>query len=114
MKTFEEEQLRNEYETKPATGVDEAIKLDRKAKLPAIIFTYTFGIIGALVLGVGMCLAMGVIGGGSPAMIAVGIVIGVVGIAIVGSNYPIYSRILKSRKEKVAAAIMVLLNKEQK
>ncbi len=37
-------------------------KLDTKAKLPATVFTYTFGIITAMVAGVGMCLSMKVIG----------------------------------------------------
>lgn len=37
-------------------------KLDRKAKLPASIFVYTNGIIMSLILGLGMCLAMNVIG----------------------------------------------------
>ena len=40
-------------------------KLDRRAKLPATVFTYTFGIVFAPVLGVGMCLAMQVIGTGT-------------------------------------------------
>lgn len=37
-------------------------KLDRKSKLPASIFVYTNGIIMSLILGLGMCLAMNVIG----------------------------------------------------
>ncbi len=37
-------------------------KLDRKAKLPAVVFAYSFGILSSLVFGLGMCLSMGVIG----------------------------------------------------
>lgn len=110
MKSFEEEQLREEYTKKEKTGVDEALKLDKKAKLPVTIFTFSFGIIKALILGVGMCLAMKVIGDGSIASMVIGIIIGVVGIAIVGSNYPIYTKMLRSRKEKYSAAILVALN----
>lgn len=113
MKNFEAENLKEEYTVKAKTNVDEAAKLDRKAKLPAIIFAYTFGIIGALVLGLGMCLAMKVIGDASTASMIWGIVIGIVGIAMVGANYPAYAAILKSRKEKYASAILVLLNKEE-
>ena len=40
-------------------------KLDNKVKTPVNIFTYTFGIISALILGLGMCLCMKVIGDGS-------------------------------------------------
>ena len=58
------EQLANEYAPKDTSKVVALRKLDRKAKLPATIFTYTFGIIAALVTGVGMCLSMNVIGSG--------------------------------------------------
>ena len=60
--------------------------------------------IGALVLGVGLCLAMKVIGD----LMALGIVIGIVGIAMVSVNYLIYRAILKSRKKKYADQVMAL------
>ena len=56
------EQLANEYAPKDTSKVVALRKLDKKAKLPATIFTYTFGIITALVTGLGMCLSMKVIG----------------------------------------------------
>lgn len=79
--------------------------LDRKVRRPADIFAYTFGIVGALVLGVGMCLAMEVIGNG---LMAVGIVVGVAGIAMVAANYFIYRAVLRSRKKKYAEQIISL------
>ena len=71
---------------------------------PAAIFAYTFVILGALVLGVGMCLAMEVIG----SLMPLGIVIGVIGIVMVAVNYPIYKRILSQRKKKYAPEIVAL------
>ena len=59
------EQLANEYAPKDTSKVVALRKLDNRAKLPATVFTYTFGIISALVAGVGMCLSMNVIGGGT-------------------------------------------------
>lgn len=59
------EQLANEYASEEASRVVALRKLDRRAKLPATVFTYTFGIVFAPVLGVGMCLAMQVIGTGT-------------------------------------------------
>ncbi len=56
------EQLANEYTPKDTSKVVALKKLDAKAKLPATIFTYTLGIISALILGIGMCLTMGQIG----------------------------------------------------
>ena len=56
------EQLANEYAPKDTSKVVALRKLDTKAKLPATVFTYTFGIITAMVAGVWMCLSMKVIG----------------------------------------------------
>lgn len=53
-----------------------------------------------------MCLSMGVIGNGS--YFVVGILIGIVGIAGICINYPLYKKLLKSGKEKYAADIMAL------
>lgn len=46
------EQLANEYAPKDTLKVIKLRKLDARAKLTATIFTYTFGIIAALVTGV--------------------------------------------------------------
>lgn len=113
MRNIDEEKLLEEYAPKKKTGLDEAKKLDRKAKLPALILAYTFGIIGTLVLGVGMCIAMKVIGDGSAGIIALGIIIGIAGIAMVSANYPIYKVIERNRKEKYASAIILALNKDK-
>ena len=64
------EQLANEYALKDTSKVIALRKLDAKAKLPATVFTYTFGIITALVAGVGMCLSMKVIGSGSTTILS--------------------------------------------
>lgn len=102
------EQLANEYAPKEASKVIALRKLDRRAKLPATVFTYTFGIVFALVLGVGMCLAMQVIGSGSAGMTVLGILIGVVGMLGMGVNYPIYRKLLDSGKKKYAFEILQL------
>ena len=60
------EQIANEYAPKQTSKVKALKKLDAKAKAPANIFTYTFGIASSLILGTGMSFAMGVIGTGTP------------------------------------------------
>ena len=94
------------YEEKKPTKVDELKKLDRKIKRPANVFAYLFGSVSALVLGFGMCLAMKVLFD----MMAVGIVIGIVGIAMCLITYPIYKKILNSAKKKNADKINELAN----
>lgn len=104
------EQIANEYTPKQTSKVKALKKLDAKAKNPANIFTYTFGIISSLLLGTGMSLAMGVIGGGTSLMIAIGIIIGLVGIAGICVNYPLYKKILTNSKKKYANDIIKLAN----
>ncbi len=104
------EQIANEYATKQTSKVKALKKLDAKAKNPANIFAYTFGIISSLILGMGMCLSMGVIGGGTPLMMVLGIVVGCLGIVGAGLNYPIFKKILTKSKEKYAGDIIKLAN----
>ena len=102
------EQLANEYAPKDASKVVALRKLDAKAKRPATIFTYTFGILAALVTGVGMCLSMKVIGSGTTSMFVLGVIIGIVGLLGMGVNYPIYKKLLANGKQKYAFEIMEL------
>ena len=102
------EQLANEYAPKDTSKVVALRKLDARAKRPANVFTYTLGVISTLVFGTGMCLAMGQIGSGTAVSFAVGIIVGVLGMAGMGINYPIYKRILENGKKKYAFEIMEL------
>ena len=102
------EQLANEYAPKKTSKVVALRKLDAKAKLPATVFTSTLGIVSALVFGVGMCLSMNVIGDGSTAMMIVGIAVGILGMAGMGANFPIYRKILARGKQKYAYEIIEL------
>lgn len=102
------EQLANEYAPKDASKVVALRKLDKRAKLPATIFTYTFGIISALITGIGMCLSMNVIGGGYSLMSVLGIVVGIIGFVMMGLNYPVYKKMLEKGKKKYAFEIMQL------
>lgn len=100
------EQLANEYAPKDTSKVVALRKLDARAKLPATVFTYTLGIVSSLIFGTGMCLSMGVLGGGS--YFVPGIAVGLLGMLGMGINYPIYKKMLKAGKEKYAFEIMEL------
>ena len=102
------EAIANEYAPKDTSKVVALKKLDRKAKRKANIFAYSFGIGMSLVLCLGMCLSMGVIGNGGLLMTGAGILLGVLGILGVGVNYPIYKKLLASGKEKYAFEIIQL------
>ncbi len=102
------EQLANEYAPKDTSKVIALRKLDNKAKRPAAIFTYTFGIITALIAGVGMCLSMNVIGSGTTVMFILGVIVGIIGLLGMGINYPIYKKLLAKGKQKYAFEIIEL------
>lgn len=102
------EHIANEYSIKKESKVIALKKLDRKAKLPADIFVYTNGIIMSLILGLGMCLSMNVIGNGK--FTALGIIIGILGLIGVSTNYFSYKKILANSKAKYAQDIIRLAN----
>ena len=101
------ESIAKEYAPKDNSKIIALRKLDAKAKMPAIIFAYTFGIISALVAGTGMCLSMQVIGG-TTMFTVLGIIIGIIGFACAGINYPVYKKLLENGKKKYAFEIVEL------
>ena len=102
------EQIANEYAPKDTSKVVALRKLDAKARRPALIAVYTLGVAAALIFGVGMCLTMGQIGDGTAVATALGVVIGVIGMAGMGANYPLYKKLLADGKRKYAFEIMEL------
>ena len=101
------EAIAKDYAPKNNSKIVALKKLDNKAKLPATVFTYTFGIVSALVFGTGMCLAMQVIGNGLASMV-LGIVVGIVGLIGCIFNYLIYKKMLEKGKAKYAYEIVEL------
>ena len=102
------EQIANEYAPKKTSKVVALKKLDQKAKRPAEIFSYTFGIIFALILGTGMSLCMGAIGGRTTLAMVIGVIVGIIGLAGCGINYPIYRMLLEKGKQKYGSDIIRL------
>ena len=101
------ESIAMEYAPKDNSKIIAHRKLDAKAKMPATVFTYTFGIISTLVAGTGMCLSKQVIGG-TTLLTALGILLGIIGFIGCGVNYPIYKKMLENGKKKYAFEIVEL------
>ncbi len=101
------ESIAKEYAPKDNSKIVALRKLDAKAKTPAAIFTYTFGIVMTLIAGLGMCLSMQVIGGTLP-LTVLGIVIGIIGFIGMSVNYSIYKKLLEKGKKKYAFDIVEL------
>ena len=101
------ESIAKDYAPKEDSKIIALKKLDAKAKMPATVFTYSFGIGSGLVAGLGMSLAMQAIGGG-PLWTGLGILLGVIGFLGCGVNYPIYEKKLEKTKAKYAYEILEL------
>lgn len=101
------ESIAKDYAPKESSKLVALKKLDNKAKLPATIFTYSFGIVSALIFGTGMCLAMQVIGSGV-ASIVLGVIVGIIDMIGCTINYPIYTKMLEKGKAKYAYEIVEL------
>ena len=110
---FIAQKIRSQYIEKESTELDELRLLDKRVRRPANIFAYTFGIISAIIMGMGMSLVMTDIGatlGIANAMVP-GIIIGVLGLGLALLTYPIYKKILGGRKNKYSQDILNLSEK---
>ena len=112
-KDFLVQKIRTQYTEKENTELDALRDLDRKVKRPANVFSYVFGSISAIIMGAGMSLVMTDIGTTvdieNP--MVPGIVIGVIGMVLAIMNYPVYKKILASRRKKYAGEIIALSDK---
>ncbi len=107
------QKIRTQYTEKQHTELDALKALDAKVKKPANVFAYTYGSVSAIVMGAGMSLVMTDIGAkiGLTATMVPGIAVGIVGMGMALSTYPIYNNILNKRKKKYAPKIMALSEK---
>ena len=100
----EVKKIRQKYLPKEEDKMEQLRKLDQDAAKPGMIAALTVGIIGVLLLGIGMSCSMV----WADKWFLPGIVIGVIGIIGVSAAYPIYARITRKRREKLAPEIVRL------
>lgn len=107
------QKIRTQYTEKQHTELDELKELDAKVKRPANAFAYTYGSASAVIMGAGMSLVMTDIGAaiGIASAMVPGIAIGVVGLGMALTTYPIYKGMLAARRKKYAPEIMKLSDK---
>ncbi len=98
--------IREKYteKEKVLSKLDLVKKLDKSVTDVATAVALAFGIFGVLVMGTGMSL---VLVWGDIYMVP-GIVTGVLGIILAGLAYPVYNKVLISRRKKIAPQIIKL------
>ncbi len=95
--------IREKYIPREADKMEQLRRLDAGATQKGTVLSLVVGIIGALLLGVGMCCCMVWTG-----LLVPGIIVGVAGIAVTGAAYPVYNHVLKTEREKIAPEILRL------
>ena len=101
------EKIRSKYIEKEETSLDTLRRLDKRTTLPGTMVSVSMGIIGTLLFGAGMSCVMV----WSDNLFILGIIVGIIGIAFAAAAYPVYSRITKACRKKIAPKIMELSDK---
>ena len=105
----EVEEIRKKYLPKEEDKMEQLRKLHAIPTQKAQAASLAVGVVGALIMGTGMSLAMTDIGAelGSLAMV-LGIFAGVAGMVLAALAYPAYNRVLRKQREKIAPEILRL------
>jgi uncharacterized membrane protein YeaQ/YmgE (transglycosylase-associated protein family) len=90
------------YQDSETDKLTQLRQLDKKVGSIPTMVSIVLGVIGSLVLGLGMYFTM------TLDLMLLGIIIGVLGICIIVSAYPIYKHVLKKQREKYAPIILQL------
>ena len=102
--------IRSKYIPKEENKMEQLQRLDASATQKATMYAIIVGVIGALILGAGMscCLVW------TDALLIPGIVIGVIGMAVLAVAWPLYNRTLKKERERIAPEILRLTDELMK
>lgn len=103
-------EIRNKYTPKEENKMEQLQRLDASATQKATVYAIIVGVIGSLILGTGMSCCM-VFGNG---WFIPGIVIGLIGMAVVSVAYPLYNRVLKKERERIAPEVLRLTDELMK
>ena len=85
-------------------------RLDQNVTNKGTMVAIVMGVVGALLLGVGMCCTMV----WKSVWFVPGIIVGLIGIGIVAVAYPVYNHVTKKEREKIAPEILRLTDELMK
>ena len=104
--------IREKYQPKVEDDMSKLRKLDAEVTNKATMNSLVIGIIGVLIMGTGMSLIMtdlaSLLEMTYMVSMVVGVVAGVFGMILVAMAYPIYKKVLKSERERIAPEILRL------
>jgi len=101
--------IRKKYAAPEEDKMEQLRRLDRQATDKAQARSIALGVIGSLVLGTGMSLAMTDLSGFlSGAAMFFGVLIGLIGIVLIALAYPVYHHALQKERQRIAPEILRL------
>ena len=104
--------IRNKYIPKEEDKMEQLRKLHRSASQKAQAWAIGIGIVGTLILGTGMSLAMtdlgAILGTSVSFTMLLGIIAGIAGMLLVALAYPVYNYVLKKVRARIAPEILRL------
>lgn len=104
------ENIRKKYLPEEEDKMERLRRLDRGTTKKGTIISIMVGVVGCLLLGVGMCCTMI----WAEQWFIPGILIGIVGIVGIAAAYPLYARITKKERKKLAPQILKLTDELSK
>ena len=103
----EVQDIRNKYLPREESKLEELKRLDYTVQNSGMIESLCAGIGGVLIFGLGLCLAMQVIGSGVLSIV-LGILLGLVGMIGMITAYPVYRKMAQKAKAEYAPRILQL------
>lgn len=105
----EVENIRRKYLPREEDKMERLRKLHYSASRKAQTWSIILGVIGALLLGTGMSLFLTELGAalGNLSMV-IGIAAGLAGMVLAALAYPVYNKLLKAERERIAPEILRL------
>lgn len=104
MQQDEIERIRRKYMPKETDELDELRRLDAEVTRPGTIAGLVLGIVGTLIFGAGMSMALV----WTDTMLVAGVLVGIAGFVVLGMAYPIYHKITEKQRAKIAPKILEL------
>lgn len=96
--------IRQKYMSQEENKMEQLRRLDKNATWKGTVVASILGVIGVFFLGIGMCCTMV----WSGLLFVPGIIIGIIGLVVIAAAYPLYLKITKKQREKLAPQIMKL------
>lgn len=102
--------IRDKYLPKEADKMEQLRQLDKSVTQKGTIVSLIVGVLGTLIMGAGMSLALV----WTEDWLILGIVVGIVGMVVLSIAYPLYNSITKKERQKIAPEIMRLTDELMK